>query len=744
LITGRLSFLKLCDNRGFVWRWIHDGGAFQALSILFGAAFTIATCTAMGAVTFGRALKHWPERFVTGAAILNLTVFALCCAHLVYPVVFLLIGSTFLYLWLRHYAPNRVSLHKSHYLLFLPFAAFFLLYFLNAMVPEASPDGAAYHLGFVARYLREHGFRPITWNIYASFSEGTEMLFLFAFAFGKHSAAALVHLAFLTALAWQMILYARRAGFERLGMCAALLVFAAPVVGKDATSAYNDAALACAAVTLFSLLQVWDEERASKLLLPIGLIAGFCYAIKFTGGVAVLYALGFVAWKIRKGRELRRPLLTIAGAAAIVALPWMAKNLLWVHNPVSPFFNSVFPNQYVTSSFEADYRRYYSRYELSSLWQIPLAVTVKGQLIGVLGPVFLLAPLALLALRRREGRQLLLAAAVFGSTYFANIGTRFLIPPLPFLAMAMVLGLGSKLLAQSLALAHAVISWPAIVTRYTLPGAWNLEELPWKYALRLKPEADYLRRHLPQYGIDELIERTTEPGASIFTFHAIPEAYTSRRILVEYESASNHMSAATLWTGFLRGWQPTWRMGFSFPPQMLQAIRIQQRTSAPGQWRINELRAFHGSAELPRDRWIATAGPFPWGIARALDGNPVTLWECGDALRAGSYVEARFASPETLDSVLMESAPNQRDLKLELLGQWPGGDWKQLAAEPDVFTGNAPDLRRAAIEELKRQGIGYLLLFSDDDRARPVQDAGEAAGITAIGASDGAVLYKLQ
>ena len=71
-------------------------------------------------------------------------------------------------------------------------------------------------LGLVARYLREHGFQPITWNIYASLSEGAEMLFLFAFAFGKHSAAAMVHFAFLVALVWQMVLYARRAGFPRL------------------------------------------------------------------------------------------------------------------------------------------------------------------------------------------------------------------------------------------------------------------------------------------------------------------------------------------------------------------------------------------------------------------------------------------------------------------------------------------------------------------------------------------------
>ena len=54
-------------------------------------------------------------------------------------------------------------------------------------------------------------------------------------------------------------------------------------------------------------------------------------------------------------------------------------------------------------------------YHLKSRWQIPMEVTTYGSLSGLLGPVFLLAPLGLLALRRREGRQLWLAALVFGA-----------------------------------------------------------------------------------------------------------------------------------------------------------------------------------------------------------------------------------------------------------------------------------------------------------------------------------------
>ena len=141
---------------------------------------------------------------------------------------------------------------------------------------------------------------------------------------------------------------------------------------------------------------------------------------------------------------------------------------------------------------------------------------------------------------------MLLAAAVFGSTYLGNIGARFLIPALPFVALAMMLGLANRALAMAVALIHAVISWPAVIPRYALPGSWSLYEFPYRYAMRFRPASEYLRSHLPDYDVDGLIDRVTEPGATVFTYRAIPEAYTSRRLLVEYESASNHIDSLIL------------------------------------------------------------------------------------------------------------------------------------------------------------------------------------------------------
>ena len=69
----------------------------------------------------------------------------------------------------------------------------------------------------------------------------------------------------------------------------------------------------------------------------------------------------------------------------------MAKSWIEVANPFSPFANRIFPNPYVHISFEDTYRKFMRIYALTSYWQIPWQVTVRGDLTtGLIGPLFLL------------------------------------------------------------------------------------------------------------------------------------------------------------------------------------------------------------------------------------------------------------------------------------------------------------------------------------------------------------------
>ena len=714
----------------------------EALRILFGAAFTVAAAMGCGAAVLRDSVREPGIRFVTGAAVLSLAVFGLCCVGCAYPAAFLALGVVSIAAgWRWRPVFKRPDMPR---ILALFFLLFLILYFFSAMAPETSPDGAGYHLGIVSQYLRWHGFHPITWDFYALLSQGMEMLFLFAFAFGKHSAAAMVHFAFLLALAWQMLSYGRRAGYPVLAACGALLVCASPVVGVDGTSAYNDLAVAAIAFTLFYLLRIWDQNRSPRLLAAIGIVAGFGFAVKYTAWAGILYAVLVVGWKSRRIKEVA----ILAVPAAILVVPWLVRNWIWVHNPVAPFFNNIFPNPYISYSFEVGYRHELAHYDLASLFQLPMQLTVHGSLSGLLGPVFLLSPIAFVALRKPEGRRLLLAALVFGINYFSNIGTRFLIPSLPFVALAMMLAIGSwPRLAIAVAVAHAALSWPPIISRYALPHAWHLIKVPYREALRIKRQDEYLRSHLIYNDEERMIEHQTAPGSTVLMFRAIPEAYTSRRLLVGWQSTENQISGRILQAASDPQLMPARRIRFTFPEHIVRAIRVKQ-TAVPQAgilWTIHELRLFDGARELPRNpAWRLTANPYPWGIQDAFDNSPMTLWRSGRNLQRGDTVEVDFYRDERVDTVLIETSSDQPGQDLRVESQNGRGVWTPLAGAPLTYTAPVPlGLRRAAAEELKGRGIDYILAFDDEAETDDLRRDPAKWGARQVGQTPLARLFEL-
>src|SRR5207302_1098636 len=112
---------------------------------------------------------------------------------------------------------------------------------------------------------------------------------------------------------------------------------------------------------------------------------------------------------------------------------------------------------------------------------------------------------------------------------------------------------------------------------------------------------------------------------------------------------------------------PIWRLRWTFPRQPLRGIRVLQTGSGLDFWTVHELRLFDGPRELPRaPEWRLRAHPYPWGVQSAFDNSPVTFWLSGDIVYPGEFIEADFHRDETADSVLIESAPNQGSIRLQL------------------------------------------------------------------------------
>lgn len=647
--------------------------------------------------------------FGVGAACLSTIVFGLCAIGLARTPW--LVGASVLvafacWRWGRRFRPPAGLQPCPTAWLFVFFviaAPFAIVYLVNAAAPEISPDGTYYHLGVVRRYLNHGGFFRWTTSLFANFPQGCEMLFLVAYAIGRHSAAALVHCAFLFALPAALIAYGRRFGLPIAGVIAALLVFVSPVAGIDGSSAYVDVALAFAGFACFYSLELWNSDTGRwPLLVAAGLLAGFCFAMKYTGFVAIVWAAAFVLWRQRART------LAVLGAAAAVAIPWLLKNWIIVENPFSPFLNRLFPNPYIYISFEDELLASMRHFNGQSIgWRTPFELTLGGGLLqGTLGPAFLLAPIGLAAITTARGRRVLGAAALFGLPWFSNIGTRMLLPALPLLALAMGIALARiPRWATLFVVLNAVTCWPWVLSRYCAPYNWRITRFPLSAALRITPEREFLDRNAPHIRYARLIQERVPPAGVVYTAQPIMESYTDRTILLNYAAALNNRIGDTLDAAFKPDHRPSRRVVFELPPVRFNHARIVTSGEAP-MWTVHEIEGSPTRTAPNANRWDS---------ALAADGRLVTSWRSWQEARAGMSLELEFPNDAERTSIAYRTraadpVPTQH---LEVL--LPTGEWRIVSQAPRLESGApVPDLRAEATAELRRVGVTHLLIHDDE------------------------------
>jgi len=733
----------------------------SAARILFSALLVYLVCTAAGQILLDR-LKLRLERaearflaFLAGSACVSTIIFFLAILRRVYPAVLLVLAAAVLIarvtLVRTQYPAAKPDLDRRWKIAFrVVYIVFGIYYLCNAMAPETSSDGAVYHVGLAARYFERHGFYPIRTNIFANMPIGIEMLFLFAYSFGRHSGASMVHLLFLLTLPFGMIAYARRMGQPLAGLAGALLFYVAPIVGKDGSVAYNDVATAAVIFGCFYAVQIWyqdrhaavfaacDENRGQTdlstvgtrslpvtgsrsgtdacaagsrhgLLVLAGLLAGFAFVCKYTAVTALIYAGGFVLMACFRRREKPwRALAAVALPAALLILPWMIKSAVYVGNPVHPFFSAFFPDRYFAERLEQDYRAFLAHPNGITYAQVPWQATTGGALDGILGPIFLLAPIALLSLRLAMGRQVLAAYAVFMLTYPGNLGARFLIPPLPFLALALAAAIAARPPAlAAVVAAHLLLSWPPLMRVWAPSGQWRLDEFDWRAALRITPEDRYLALHMTEYRPGLMLDRFVPRGQLVYAPSVGQIAYHHT------ETIGSNLSMNVLdliATGYMPGRDTMLRRRYTFAPVRTQVLRLVLEAAGDLPWKIGELRL-----DIPRDpRWRIAASSNPWDVGLAFDSSLVSAWVSGKRAQPGLWVQVDFGEPTDVSSVTVEQLPDQRHLAHAVEALVKGRFVRIPAAESIEERPFGRGLRRAAAAEIKARGVSWLLLRTGD------------------------------
>jgi hypothetical protein len=387
-------------------------------------------------------------------------------------------------------------------------------------------------------------------------------------------------------------------------------------------------------------------------------------------------------------------------------------------------------------SFEDFFRHYAATHLLPNFKPLFWMVTVSGQLGGQVGPLFLLAPLALLGLRSAAGRRCLLGALVFLLPYASNVDARFLIPALPCLALAMAMSFEFSPIVPILVVAAAgVLAWPRVIDRYRAPsGGWQIATVPWKAALGIIPAQTWLSRDAG-YRLTQTINRSVPADKRIWSTVAVAQSYTVPDVLVYYYSAECEQIQDILLSAIHADKQPLWDWRFTFPARPLGRVRVLQTAASDDAiWSIGETRFFHLEEEANPSH--ADAQPFPWTVSMALDRNPVTRWRSWEPIHPGMHVDFDFEIPVTLDRVDLYCSHDQPGIDLKLDG---------IDAHVEKIEGMPTgDLRKLATRTIQARGIDYLLIGDDYLAAADIAADPSRWGLQAIASEDRTRLYQIQ
>ena len=691
------------------------------LSIFFGAGFTLATAYALGTVIL-RKMPMPPEIALgLGAVAESFLVFLCLLLKIGHWAVFLALGVAVGIAarvgFRRTGIYDQVKPHRDRLWIVAGavFAAYGVWYFVNALAPETMPDGITYHLGLPYEYVRLGGF-PAHITFYDMVPQGMEMLYTVAFAFGRHSAAKLVEFSFFLATLPLFFRIGHRLGMpDRATLVAAAFYFSAPIVGLTGSSSYNDAAGVFFMLAALYLLLVWRDSQDHRYLIPAGLLAGFCYAIKLPGLMVVVAAVLFVLVQ-----RQRKAAVAVAGSACLVMAPWLIRDAALTGNPLAPLMNVLFPNPYFHVAMEKELSSGLSSLGAVKPWQIPWELAFGDGLFGTYGPLLLALPLGLLALRKPAGRLCWAAAVILALPWFANSGGRFLMPSLACAGLALGMILPPPA-AWAAILLQATLCWPQVAETWETHPVFRLHDFPIQAALRIEPEAQYLRRHFDEYNVARLIERVTPPDSRTLALLTVANAYLDRDVRVTWQSAEGERLLDSLRLASVYSGSPAYDWKASWPMESLRALRFRLPAGYQGECDISEVQLYSAEYRIfPSPEWIVSAWPNRWEGPLAFDGNIATRWRTWEPVRAGMYFEIDMDHVQRLSSAVLISHTPVYRVPLEFYGQTMNGKWQLLSNHAAAEPRSLQDLRLEASRALRKAGFRYLLAATGSGGNTPI------------------------
>jgi len=200
-------------------------------------------------------------------------------------------------------------------------------------------------------------------------------------------------------------------------------------------------------------------------------------------------------------------------------------------------------------------------------------------------------------------------------------------------------------------------------------------------------------------------------------FSQLPEAYTNRDFFVAFQSAEGNGLRDIFLTPLTRERHATRQLRLQMPTGRHRAVRVvQNRDESGGQWSVTEMRIFNGADELMRSpHWRLRAHPTLHEVQKAFDGSFVTRWLTDRGRYNGMYVEVTFGREENIDRVILNISPDQPWDSYHIEVPDEKDNWVRVKTDLNLAEVTTPlGLRRAAVEELLRRNVQYLVIADSD------------------------------
>jgi hypothetical protein len=335
--------------------------------------------------------------------------------------------------------------------------AIFLLLALS-VTPQVDWDSLLLHVRVPSQFLVEHRIHVPPDNLPSGFASLVHMLYVPLLAAGSTSGPAVLSAAFGVAVALTVFAVARHAFDEDVARLSVIGVWGCGIVLMVAVTPRIDVTLTYfVLLTHYALIRALPPKGAtSETGAPkaayfwlAAVLAGFMVSVKYQGFV---YALALAPLVLVASRSRSQDVRARVGAvvafgatAALVAAPWIAKNLILFKAPFAPMFTGPVVPPWIEAlygsrdfpiegpaAFSGVVWQLIEPFNLRDFFLAPQRLTVEVEaLFYYATPLLLALPLALIFLRNRLAAWLAgpaLAFALVLLVYSPRTNLRYLIP----------------------------------------------------------------------------------------------------------------------------------------------------------------------------------------------------------------------------------------------------------------------------------------------------------------------------